>query len=228
MNTEPMWPVPRLWPGETVVCIGGGPSLTQADVEYCRDRARVIAVNDAYKLAPWADVFYFCDLMWFHWHKEAFTKLGGLKVTLENNQLHGHGLKCIRNRGQTGLWLDPPDGVATGCNSGYQVINLAVLFGARRILLLGYDMKADASGKTHWFGDHAQRPSNAENYARYMLPHFPKLHEECLKAGVNVINCTRETAIECFPRSTVEGELCAPPSFSAKPQIIAASTSPPA
>jgi len=44
--------VPRLWPGETFVCLASGPSLTQADVDYCRGKARVIAIKDVLHLAP--------------------------------------------------------------------------------------------------------------------------------------------------------------------------------
>jgi hypothetical protein len=61
--------VPKLCPGGTVVCIGGGPSLTRDDVDYCRGKAFVIAINDAYKLAPWADALYACDGLWWRWHK---------------------------------------------------------------------------------------------------------------------------------------------------------------
>src|SRR6478609_8593286 len=39
--------VPKLWPGETFVVIGGGASLTHEDVAYCRDRARVVAIKEA-------------------------------------------------------------------------------------------------------------------------------------------------------------------------------------
>jgi hypothetical protein len=56
----PVVPVPKLWPGSTVVCLGTGPSLTAEDVEAVRGRAKVIAINNAHALAPWADVLYAC------------------------------------------------------------------------------------------------------------------------------------------------------------------------
>ena len=60
-----VWAVPPIWRGATVVCLGGGPSLTAADAAQCRGRARVIAINDAYRLVPWADLLYFCDYRWW-------------------------------------------------------------------------------------------------------------------------------------------------------------------
>ena len=53
MAAQPVVRVPRLWPGETVAILGGGPSLTPADVDFCRDKARVIAIKEAHRLAPY-------------------------------------------------------------------------------------------------------------------------------------------------------------------------------
>ena len=39
--------VPSLCPGGTVVCLGGGPSLHADDVDYCRGKATVVAINDS-------------------------------------------------------------------------------------------------------------------------------------------------------------------------------------
>ena len=63
-----MWSVPRLWPGATVACLGCGPSLNADQVVLLRGRARVIAINDAWRVAPWADVLYGCDGRWWRKH----------------------------------------------------------------------------------------------------------------------------------------------------------------
>lgn len=198
----PFWGIPRLWPGATAVSIGGGPSMTQAQADYVRGRAKVVAINDAYRLAPWADLFYFCDFRWFEWHKHGLLPLGGIKVTLENNYIAGRGVFCIKNRGVTGLWTNPPDGVCTGRNSGYQVINLLVLLGVKRIVLLGYDMKPGENGKKHWFGDHP-RPT-PDNAFGQMLPCFDTIVDPLKKLGVEVINATPGSALESFPKMTLE------------------------
>ena len=73
------WPVDRYseiapeWSGGTAVLLGGGPSLTLGQVEKVRaareaGAVHVIAVNDAYRLAPFADVCYFADSEWWGWH----------------------------------------------------------------------------------------------------------------------------------------------------------------
>jgi hypothetical protein len=96
--------------------------------------------------------------------------------------------------------------VNTGQNSGYQAIGLAYQFGAARILLTGFDMQHTA-GRSHWHGDHPAGMGNAQNIHRWVR-HFAALADDLRAVGVEVVNCTRETALECWPRSTLEAELC--------------------
>jgi hypothetical protein len=68
--------VQRVWEGQTVVCIGGGPSLTLEQIEAIPEGCPVIAINDAYLWAPSADVCYFADSRWWEWHTKGIAKLG--------------------------------------------------------------------------------------------------------------------------------------------------------
>ena len=56
----PLWLVIPIFKGCTVAIIAGGPSLTQNQVNMV-EGFPTIAVNDAYKLAPWANILYGCD-----------------------------------------------------------------------------------------------------------------------------------------------------------------------
>ncbi|MCH8999187.1 MAG: hypothetical protein IID48_13140 [Proteobacteria bacterium] len=207
MTREP-WSVPRLWPGSTIACLGGGPSLSRHQVDRLRGRARVIAVNDAYKLAPWAEVLYACDWRWWLKHG-GVPDFAGLKVTLSNSRGHLDAypdIEIVENTGTEGLERDPR-GLRTGRNGGYQAINLAVHLGAKRVLLLGYDMKADARGRTHWFGDHADWPTRAGVFSGVMLPQFAKLAGELEALGVAVVNCTLDSALDVFAKVPLEQAL---------------------
>ena len=204
------WSVPYIWHGATVVCIGGGPSLTAEQVEYCRGKARVIAINDAYKLAPWADVLYFCDDKWWMWHHKKLVEWQGMIVRLQGGK-HDFGdprIKVLRNLDQRDGLSDRQDGLHTGQNSGFQCINLAALFGAARILLLGYDMQVHMVGglpKSHWFGDHPGGTS-ARVY-EHMLRHFPSLIAPLKKKGIEIVNCTPGSKLRCFPMMSLEDAL---------------------
>lgn len=211
------WTVPELWPGSTVVCIGGGPSLTGEQVEACRDRldatgarVRVIAVNDAWRIAPFADVLYFCDDKWWEWHHRKLADWRGMIVRLQGGK-HDFGdarIKVLRNLDEKGGLAERRDGLHTGQNSGYQAINLAVHFGARQIVLLGYDMKSSMAGglpKTHWFGDHPGGTS--PDIYRVFLPWFDTLPPALAKRGVRVVNCTPGSALNAFPKMDLEQAL---------------------
>jgi hypothetical protein len=187
--------VPKLFPGSTIVVVGGGPSLTRADVEFCQGRARVIAVNDAYKLAPWAEVLYACDAKWWGWHKAHVKGFAGRKYALDRGARAFAEL--LESTGTDGLELRPW-AVRTGHNSGYQAINVAVHLGAKRIILLGFDMQRGkrASGD-HWFGAH---PGGGRPGVEGFHAHFSTLVKPLKAIGVEVINASRQTALTCFPR----------------------------
>lgn len=195
--------VPRLWPGSTVVCLGGGPSLTSEDVAACRGQ-RVIAINDAYRLAPWADVLYAADARWWRWHRGVPT-FTGLKYSLQRDAAHW-GVTILQHTGDQGLET-APTGLRTGQNGGYQAINLAVHLGATRVLLLGYDMQVGPAGRTHWFGHHPDH--NVSPYHTF-LARWPSIVAPLRALGVKVLNCSRETALTVFPRVSLEEALWCP------------------
>lgn len=198
--------IPKLWPHSTVVCIGTGPSLTQADVDYCHGKARVIAINDAVKLAPWADVLYACDDRWIGWNK-GVPQFQGLKFSMTVRTKQYKGWHRVRNAGMKGLCLTP-DGLCNGRNSGYQAINLAVHLGATRILLLGYDMSRDKNGRSHFFGEHPRvgKPSPYKEFVKC----FDTIVKPLAQLGVEVINCSRRSALTVFPMMPIEQALPVP------------------
>lgn len=196
-----MIPVPRVWDGETAVILAGGPSLTQKDVDAVRGRARVLAIKDAVRLAPWADALYACDGKWWkRWG--AGLRFEGLKYSLEYPQAPLAGV--LANTGPKGLELDP-SGIRTGKNSGYQAINLAVHLGVRRVILLGYDMQPAEDGRHHWFGAHPYSTNNPPYWA--FLDLWPSIVEPLKAVGVEVVNATRRTALDCFPKVSLEEAL---------------------
>lgn len=198
-----MTTVPKLWNGETCVLLGAGPSLTTADVNACRGRARVIAINNSYRLAPWAGALYAADRKWWGWEKGAPT-FTGLKYSVAPMLPTLYpDVQVLKNTGPLGLELDPT-GLRTGMNSGYQAINLAVHLGAARIVLLGYDLSDAPDGRKHWHADHPG--PNASPYPQ-MLAAFPSLVEPLAAIGVTVVNCTPGSALECFPVDTLHDEL---------------------
>lgn len=91
-----------------------------------------------------------------------------------------------------------------GGNSGYQSINLAVLVGAARVVLLGYDMR-HAGGKVHWHGSHPEGMNNPkEKQLAGWAEAFSTMLPDLQRLGVEVINCTPGSALKCFPMARLE------------------------
>ena len=211
------WSVPPLWRGETVFCVASGPSSKDLDLGVLRGRP-VIVVNDNYLRCPWAPLLYFCDWKWWSWHRDkpAFRAFGGLKVSLDARVARADpAVRWLKNGdqgemgspGRAGLSLEP-DRVRTGRNSGYQALNLAVHSGARRIVLIGYDMKPGPNGEEHWFGQHRDPkglsvPTALSCIARW-APHFATTKPQLDKLGIAVLNAGPDSAIDCFPRVRLE------------------------
>jgi len=184
-----------MWPGETVVVIGGGPSLTEGQVFYAKGKAKVIGINDAYRIAPWLDILYACDLKWWGWHREQTLELKCLKITPDKAAAEQFkDLTYIEGAHGKGL-ATKPNQIHYGKNGGYQAINLAVHTGAKKIILLGFDQRFPKN-KSHWFGEH---PDKVRSIYSNWRGHWESIVEPLKKLKVEVINCTPKSALTVFP-----------------------------
>lgn len=219
--------ITRAWAGQTVACIGSGPSATLDALTALREaKLKTIAVNDMYLVAPWADVSYFADTRWWDWHhhgrfgkkfswvefapaevSERFRAFAGAKITIENSGalIPDADVFMLHNLGYEGL-SEVPNGLHTGSNSGYQAINIAYLAGARRIVLVGYDLRFE-KGRSHSHNGHPVDVGE-ERYHQYAR-NYSSMVPQLAKAGVEVINCSPKSKVTAFPIKTIEEALCA-------------------
>lgn len=179
---------------QTAVIVASGKSLTKEDVDYCKDKSVVYVVNNCYQLAPWAKALYACDEEWWDAYKPEFS---GEKWTINENASKKYGLNHINYDSQ--LIFSAKDIIATGNNSGFQAMNLAYLHGYKRIILLGFDYMN--SGQ-HWFGKHKGSLQKSPDMRRW-VQHMRKAQPIMESLGIDVINCTRETAIDCFKQMPI-------------------------
>lgn len=205
MNQLPEWKVPKIWPDSSVVVIGGGPSVKNTDLSLLHPY-RVIAVNNSYQLGNW-DVLFFGDERWYYWHKQGIWDFPGMVVTCNpHNQKFKGVLYVKRDESKFGISEDNSK-LRWNLNSGAAAINLAVLFGAKRIILVGFDMKHGKCGNSHWHGWHTQiqsrNPLDNKPYARHMES-FPKIKEDADRLGIEIINTCMDSAIEIFPKVELE------------------------
>jgi hypothetical protein len=199
--------VPSLVPGGLVVCVGSGPSLEREDVEYAHAKgAAIIAVNDAYLYAPFALALMASDSAWWIHKKPEFA---GLRFALDPGASRVKDVHVLKNTGTDGIETDPA-GLRTCRNSGGAAVNLAVHFigaaaGPRRIILLGYDMGVDKK-KTHFFGHHKFPLRDGSPYDLFHES-FKKQVAPLKEIGIDIVNCSRRTALSCFRREPLHQAL---------------------
>lgn len=204
MNSKPAadWPD---WRGQTAVIVATGPSAADAPLIEAKGLARVIVIKSSWRLAPWADVLYGCDKGWWI-ESRCAPQFKGRKfspsptvckvcrdVTLVT--LIAKARILTDEIGRIGCGLRTGGG-----HSGFHAINLAVQFGAKRIVLVGFDMRLDNGA--HWHADAAQRRKNAKDVAECRdaldacAPQFVEL-------GVEVINASDVSALSAYPKMSL-------------------------
>lgn len=189
------WTPPKLWPGGTCYIIGGGPSVGKLEPEKLRGQ-RIIVINNAYKLFPFADVLFFADSKWFYWHEESLMFFRGLRVSVSENLNNRPGIKVVH--GSKGVGLSAPqDRLCWGNNSGYGAIALAVKFGVKKIILMGFDMRP-VGGRNNYHKEH-EREVPPSTYEEKMLPSFNTLAPALEKIEVEVVNATPDSALKIWP-----------------------------
>lgn len=156
-------------------------------------------VNESWRLAPWADVLYACDGKW--WEKNnGVPAFQGIKVSQDKRACRlfsDVNYVQLVNRSEE-LITDRPGCIASGSraggNSGFQALNLTVQFGAKRILLVGFDMHGE-----HWHGRHPSGLNNPspQNFQDWRLA-FDRAAPSFAAVGVDVINCSPVSVLQGF------------------------------
>ncbi len=193
------------WSGQVAAVVASGESVSQELVDRLKGRCRVLVVNNNYQLAPWADVLYACDGRWWDRYRDAL-EFAGLKVTQDANAAKVHKLHRVQlieeEPEDSRISVETKGIIARGGHGGFQAINLAVQFGASRLLLVGFDLCGD-----HWHGKHERlsnpRPITLEKWVK-TLDRQASVFQEL---GVEVVNCSDRSALTAYRKMSVEQAL---------------------
>lgn len=193
------------WQGKTVILIGGGPSLKTFNfmrlVPMRRAGTIVVAINDAIRRCPWADVAFSIDKLWLSKRRYLINHFKGEKIGVV-------AADCSRFRPGVRYFLRSPDAglsddmsvICAGENSGFAALGMSIMRGATRIYLLGYDMK----GPGHFHAGYEWVcPHGVADYPRW-AGHFDTLAIAAIERGVSVVNCNPDSRILCFPFGSIE------------------------
>lgn len=207
------------WPDSTVTILASGQSLTPEQCELVhswRDAApavrKAIAINTTFRRAPWADMIYGCDATWWRCpdphtgvpyvqEARATCDPGCEFWTQDPQAVREFGLNYIESRPLSGL-SRRPGVIHQGGNGAYQAMNLAFLAGARRLVLLGVDMKGE-----HWHGPHVGLANPPKWIFTRWMEAFAELGGDLREEGVHVLNCSPGSALSAFDRAPLEEAL---------------------
>lgn len=179
----------RIWQGQTIVCIASGPSLTEADCNQVRNSGLLtIAVNSSWKRARFASVIYAADHSWWKNYRDEID-IDAERWTWSARAAENFGINHHHM-------------LPGAQNSGLRAIDFAIQRGASKVILLGYD--CSISNGTHWHGDHTKSSNPDASRCKAWLRHFAQLD----RRGCSIVNCSRFTALNCFPKNSLEAELC--------------------
>lgn len=170
-----------------------------------RGHAKVITVNTSFRAAPWADVHYSSDIDWWREYLDEMRATCSGELWTGDPAFCDNGMRCARFDKKMHGVSQIPGVLAWGGNSGYCAVGLAYQFGGRRIILLGYDMKGDGPA-AHFHGAHPPHVQRDFNWPMWRQ-RFDEMAQDFRDLGVEVINCTRDTALTCFPQKTLKEAL---------------------
>lgn len=177
-----------------VVCLASGPSLTAEDCEMVRQwreagkHRAVFVVNTTFRAAPWADVLYAMDSAWWRLHLDEVKATFSGRLINPFRDMRGVERVVFQHRS----------------NSGAGAVSLAAHWGAKRIVMVGYDCQK-TGGKSHWHGDHPDGLGNCGSINTWAA-RFDRMARS-LRNRVQIINASRVTALTCFERMPLEEAL---------------------
>lgn len=194
----PKWIPEKVWNHQDVFIIGGGNSLEHFDWNLLRDK-NTIGCNDAFKRGhKICKICILGDPLWFQSFKRELVRYKGIVFT-NSSQLQKTNLPW--------LWTMPrkfyglyKDALGWNSNTGAVAVNLALLLGAKRIFLLGFDMHLSKDGKSNWHQNRIDKP-NERIYSKF-LEGFKKLAIDLKEKfpDVEVINITDDSSLNLFPK----------------------------
>jgi hypothetical protein len=194
------------WEGATAIVIGNGPSMLAPTAPRPRpsDMVKVLVANGGYKLHPDASVLMCSDRHWL----AANPDLSGFTgpevivtrpeaVRREDPRMWATNHAFIEKvRGD--IFADATT-LVEGHNSTSTNISLAVLRGARRIILLGVDLAPGKDMRRRTYDDSVDNVQQAAARYERQVRHLGLQAYWVKRRGIEVLNCSPKSKLTCYP-----------------------------
>jgi len=208
VNNGTYWlPEHPIWQDEPCYIIGGGPSLKNFDWDMLRGK-NVLGCNASFYMgAHLVPIIVFGDAVFLKQHRDGlddYASEGGVVITNSNSVKRFEPPEYVKvmkkyNRGMA------VDGLGWNSSTGACAINLALIFGANPIYLLGYDMQLSPEGEKNFHNAYSDKP-NPKSYPRFLRGMtFVTRDLHHVFPGHEVINLEDGTsALNMFPRESLK------------------------
>lgn len=204
------------WKEKPCIVVASGPSLTKERAHAVRmsrwlNDANVLVVNDAYRPLIHADALYAADFAWWK-ERNGVPEFTGEKWTSTSTSLNfvddkskvakDFNFNLVNAKDGAGFCEDGKSIHYGGPNahSGFQAINLAIRFGAKRICLVGFDY--GYSGSSHFFGNHTRLRNPSDHEYQQMAKAF-----DSVMTKVEIVNANPLSNLKKFPFVDLNEEL---------------------
>lgn len=163
----PLWKPEELWRHEDVFIIGGGPSLRDFDWRLLVPE-KTLGCNSAFKLGPAiCKACVFGDKKWWDFNRDELAKYAERRPVYTNcSELIRESASWLRVMQREGSGLHR-EALGWNGNTGAVAINLALILGARRVYLLGFDLK-DSGAQNNWHAWHPWDKPRLSPYPRFL------------------------------------------------------------
>jgi hypothetical protein len=217
---------PQLFVDDTVILVGGGPSTPWREIKeglFEHTPKTIVGVNRAVLLGPRAtDIHFFGDARHYwglpgrHRCKDHVDNFEGpiwttnQKWPCDRSMVGVKGInlvKCIKKKGL----CKEPDRICFNSSSGGAAIDLVAHMGAKRILLVGYDMQA-TGGRRSWYeeafeGTDLGWQKNKPQMYRHFLRAMECIAKDAAAMDVEILDTAKGGAMKLFPKVKLEDEL---------------------
>lgn len=189
----------------------------------------MFGVNNAYKIAPFLDVFMACNVEWWEYYADE-AQFEQFRFSYFNGDPNADmwtwdkgTAKAYQIGHVPGKWGDSfstdPGFIHYGHSSGFQIMNLAYHYGIRDFVLVGYDMrylpgyrrKGHVAGEgRHFFGEYPKTLQHwpkvgADGEFTGLLKVFKTIDTQ--KLGVRIVNCSPGSALDFFETAELKDVL---------------------
>ena len=175
--------------GKTVAIVGGGPSLTDFPFASIEGRGWfIIAVNNAFRRLPSADMCFFADARWWRHNRDDLLAFKGQLVTSCMDKRAIDHERVVRLARDYKAPISRESTHLAGRDSGTMAVNLAYLMGASEIILFGFDMTF-TEGRSHFHDEHIW-PASQTRYEEQFAPRLAAMVEEIKRDGRDIWRAT--------------------------------------